>query len=296
MERFKAFLRKLLFPRAIVFALSIPASAALLIYVFSFGHQDGALAYISYLLSAYALSIVCVRIPQWARGGGAQLHRNAYIHRYLTDVPFRTRVSLYSSLAINLLFAAMKLFFGVRYRSIWFGALAAYYSLLAGMRFLLLRHARRNAFGGALIRELKLCRLCGAIMLAMNLALAVVVVLVVWKNEGFEYPGYWIYVVAMYAFYNVITATVHLIHQKGMRSPVVSAATAIKLAAALVSMLALETAMLSQFSAQGDLGFRRMMTAVTGGCVCLAVLGMAVLMMAASTKQLENLSAQRASL
>ena len=75
------------------------------------------------------------------------------------------------------------------------------------MRFLLLRHSNRNAFGENLVSELKQYRLCGVILMLMNIALSGVVILVIRKNEGFQYAGYLIYVMAMYAFYNVITGS-----------------------------------------------------------------------------------------
>lgn len=116
--------------------------------------------------------IVCARITRILKGGfKAALHRNEYIHRYFTDIPFKTVVS-----------------------------------------------------------ELKHYRLCGVILLLMNVALSGVVVLVIRKNEGFHYAGYLIYVVAMYAFYNIISAVRDVLKYRKYKSPVMSAAKAIKLA------------------------------------------------------------------
>lgn len=67
-----------------------------------------------------------------------------------------------------------------------------------------------------------------------------------------------------------------------------SAAKAIKLAAALVSMLSLETAMLTRFDERKGSEFRQFMTGITGGCVCMIVLGIAFFMMIRSTKQLKS--------
>lgn len=72
--------------------------------------------------------------------------------------------------------------------------------MLALMRFLLLHHVNKVGFGTEILSELKQYRLCGVILMLMNIALAGVVILVVRKNEGFEYAGYLIYVMAMYAF------------------------------------------------------------------------------------------------
>lgn len=292
MEHVKTILKKMIFPKPAVVIISVPVAAALLIYTFLYQEDYSPIAYISYALSAYSLTIVCARFTRIPKGTfQAVLQRNAYIHRYLTDIPFKTHVSLYLSLGLNLIFVAMKLFYGIRYRSIWFGTLAVYYVMLAVMRFLLLRHVRRNAIGKELVLELRQYRWCGMILLLMNIALSGVVVLVVRKNESFSYAGYLIYVVAMYAFYNVISAIINVVKYKKYNSPVMSASRSIKLATALVSMLSLETAMIMQFDAgRNPPAFRRVMTAATGGCVCMIVLLMAVYMVVRSTKQLKRLS------
>lgn len=77
-------------------------------------------------------------------------------------------------------------------------------------------------------------------------------------------------------------------------SPVLSAAKGINLASALVSMLALETAMLSQFGSEESPVFRRVMNSATGGAVCCVVLGMAVYMMVRATQNLKRLEQQPA--
>ena len=77
-------------------------------------------------------------------------------------------------------------------------------------------------------------------------------------------------------------------------SPVLSAAKGINLASALVSMLALETAMLSQFGSEESPVFRRVMNSATGGAVCSVWLGMAVYMMVRATQNLKRLEQQPA--
>lgn len=290
MERAKRILKKLLFPGITIVLISVPVAAALLIYTFLYGEEYSPIAYISYVISAYSLTIVCTHIAKILKAGfKAALHRNKHVHRYLTDVPFKIHVSLYISLEINLLFVAIKLFYGAYYRSVWFGTLAVYYIMLAIMRFLLLRHVSRNPIGAEPALELRCYRLCGVILMLMNIALSGVVVLVVLDNEGFYYAGYLIYVVAMYAFYNMITAVRDVVKYRKYKSFILSAAKAVKLAAALVSMLSLETAMIAQFDERNGPQFRQLMTGVTGGAVCLIVLIMAIFMVIRSTRQLKRL-------
>ncbi len=285
--------RRLLFPGLAVVLVSIPVAAGLLVHTFVFAAEPetSPLTYFSYVFSAYSLTISCAWIGKHARGAKRTvtetLHKHHLVHRYLTEVPFKVHVSLYLSLGINLLYAGMNLFFGVRYRSVWFGTLAVYYSMLAIMRFLLLRHVNRNEIGSDLRAELRRYRLCGIILMLLNIALSGVVILVVQQNEGFAYAGYLIYVIALYAFYNIISAVRDVIKYRKYQSPVMSASKAIKLAAALVSMLSLETAMLAQFDAGTDPLARQAMTAMTGGGVCVFILVMAAVMIVVSTRRLK---------
>ncbi len=148
-----------------------------------------------------------------------------------------------SGFFINLLYIVMKLVSGILYRSTWFIALAVYYILLAVMRFLLVR--RLNVQDE--VSELRRYRLCGVMLLFMNQALADIVIFMVHQNQGFDYPGLLIYAMAAYAFYAVILAIVNVVKTRRHNSPILSAAKAINLVAAMVSILSLETAMLAQF-------------------------------------------------
>ncbi len=137
--------------------------------------------------------------------------------------------------------------------------------------------------------ELLRYRLCGFVLLIMNQALTVLVVFIVHQNKGFDYPGLLIYAMALYAFYAVITATVDVVKTRREKSPILSAAKAINLVAAMVSILSLETAMLAQFGGNDDPMFRKVMTASTGGGVCTIVIGMAIYMIWRANKNLKKI-------
>lgn len=293
MRTWKRILRRLLFPSACAVLLGVLASAALLIYAFGFAREHNPLTFLAYTVSFYTLVILCARAPRLAKGISALLRQNPYIHRYLTDFPFRTHVSLYLSLGVNLLYAVLKLFLGVHYRSVWFGTLGVYYTLLTTMRFLLLRHLSRSAPGREPVSEWKRYRLCGAILIPTTFALAGVVVLVLKKHEGFAYPGHLIYLAALYAFYAVIAAAIPLIRYRKYPSPIMTAAKVIRLAAALVSMFSLEIAMLSQFGGSEEAAFRLVMIISTGAGVCVIISGTAIWMIVRAGSQLKTLQPSR---
>lgn len=290
MEQLKKALQKILFPgKAIMISLVI-VSAVLLICIFACDFKDNVFAYLSYILSAYTMVTICWAVYKQIKKGLIVVEsKNEHVKRYLNDLSFRTHVSLYTSLAINVVYAIAKFFSGIFYHSFWFGSIAVYYFCLAVMRFMLLQHVNRNAFGKDLIAEYKKYRICGAVLMVLNLALTGMVILVVTKNHTYSYPGHMIYAMGAYAFYNIITAIINVAKFHNQSSPALSATKIINLASAQVSMLALETAMLSQFGSGESPLFRRGMTSATGGFVCLIVLSTAVYMIVHSTKRLKKL-------
>lgn len=287
-----------LLPLVPTLVIAVPSFVAVFL-VLTGRVDDPAISYFVYVLSAYALIITVtktVTIVKEIRKGihehpiVKKIYSYPIVKRYLNEKMFRAEISLYPGLLINLLYAGIKFYSGLRYRSIWFGTLSVYYILLAVMRFALLHHVRGSR--RSYVSELRRCRLCGIILMILDWALAGIIILVVRKNSGFEYPGMLIYVMAMYTFYAVITAIVNVIKFRKYGSPVMSAAKVINLTAALVSMLSLETAMLTQFGAAQDALFRQRMSAATGAGVSILVLGMAVYMIVQTTKKLKHINIQ----
>lgn len=294
-ERIKKIAKRLFcLPPVPTLLISIPAYG-LVIYALAGKNVKPYLAYLSYFVSAYALIISITGISgivRLVRQGIDQhpLVRKALgvpmVSRYLREDMFRAQTGLYQGFFINLLYAGIKLLSGILYRSVWFVTLAVYYILLAVMRASLLHYVRKDEKNK--ISEWRRYRLCGIILMFMNAALAGIVILVVRQNSGFEYPGMLIYMMAMYAFYAAITAVRNVVKFRKYGSPVMSAAKVINLTAALVSLLSMETAMLTQFGAANDPMFRQIMTASTGAGISLIVLGMAVFMIVRSTRQMRH--------
>ncbi len=152
-------------------------------------------------------------------------------------------------------------------------------------------HCRRYFTAAAFKTHVSLyrSRLCAFILLTVNLALSGAVLMMVSFNRGFDYPGMLIYVVALYTFYITTAAIVELIKYRRYKSPVMSMAKLIKLAAALVSMLSLETAMFSQFGGEMSLENQRIMLIATGGGVSAVVVAMAVHMILRTTKEIKEI-------
>ena len=296
MERLKVILRKFFFLPPLPTVLIAVPSFIWVFVMLGIGNHS-AIAYIAYVFSAYGMIITVTGFRGIIEAIRRGIDTSPFLNkirgttlggRLLGDRIFRSEITLHGGLLVNLLYAVMNLFSGIRYRSPWFVALAFYYALLSAMRAVLVRYVHRKSVGQDIPAEFRRYRSCGIILLLMNQALVGIIIYMVTQNRGFSYPGIMIYAMAMYTFYITISAIINVIRYRSHGSPVMSAAKAISLTAALVSMLSLETAMLAQFGSD-ETEFRRIMLGVSGGVVCAFVLAMAIYMIVRSTKQLKKL-------
>lgn len=252
------------------------------------------LTVIFYLIASYSL-IICITLAvRSARKLPALIQKLPVYkkiietplgYKFFCDVGFRTKIFLFLSLIINLFFCATNIASAAAQKSVWCAFLAVYYIMLAGMRLTVLRKADKNLSAA---EELKIYRACGIMLLITNQILTVISVYVVKSSGSFSYKGVLIYAAAFFAFYNIIAAISNIFKYRKYNRPSLSAAKIISFTAAVVSMFALETAMLSRFSTEADREFSHIMTCVSAAAVCTGVMIMAVYMVARSTAKLKS--------
>lgn len=293
MKDWKAIFRRLLFLPLWMIILLVVASGAALVSVFAKGWENYSVAYVVYIVSFYSLMVVCIScwktFPRYYKNAKGKVYKNKYACRYLTDAAYKIHVSLYLSLGINLLYIATNAVSAFVYNTVWFGLFAVYYAVMAIMRFLLVIYVKRVGIGNDLIGELKHSRLCAYILMVVNLVLSGAVLMMVYNDRGFEYHGILIYVMAMYAFWVTTTAIIDLFRYGKYNSPIMFTSKAIKLAAAMVSMLSLETAMFSQFGQDESTEMQQIMIMATGGGIAVIVTVMSAYIIIHNTKGIRKL-------
>lgn len=279
--------KALLFPHIALMILLIPVATVLLVFSMVMVGTETVIAYISYVLAAYTLTIWCFRIPRIICFVKTFKEDNKYVNRLVSDAHLRVSLSLYGSLLWNIAYAAFQLWLGYVHSTFWFYSLGGYYLFLAVMRFFLLRHTRTYKPGEKMVYELKKYRNCGWIMLAMNLALSLIVFFMIYWNRTFHHHEITTIAMAAYTFTALTVAIVNIVKYRKYNSPVFSAAKAISLAAACVSMLTLESTMLTTFGAETTPEFRRLMLALTGAAVAGFIIVMSIYMIRQSTHKLK---------
>ena len=281
--------KALLFPHIAIMIVLVPIATVLLVASMVFVGNDMPIAYISYVLAFYTLMVWCVRIPSLIQFFKTFKDENRYARKWQEDTRLRVNVSLYGSFFWNIAYALFQLWLGFYHHTFWFYSLGAYYICLALMRFFLLLHTRRYAPGERMRTELLRYRACGWVFLAMNLALTVIVFFMVYWNRTFEHHMITAIAMAAYTFTTFTVAIINVIKYRKYNSPVFSASKAISLAAALVSILTLESTMLTTFSdSTMSVSEQKLMLGLTGAAISAVIVAMAIYMIVNGTKKLKT--------
>lgn len=287
----RKFGKKILYPPIWVMIFLAIISAVALSLIFIKGLEESIIAYFIYVIAFYSVSVISVFLatvlPKRYKEIRQKIYDNPLGNKYMTDAIFKVKISLYISLAINLGFSIFKLVSGVLYSSFWVGAEAVYYILLSVIRFLLLRFMHGKNSREDMIAEYGYYRVSAILMMLINLTLSAIVLNMILKNKSYEYSDVYVIATATYTFYILTVSIIDIVKYRKYKSPVLSAAKALRLAAALVSLLSLETVMLMQFGK--DESFRKLMTALTGAGVFIIVLGMSVYMIIRANKEIKIL-------
>ncbi|MBE6583844.1 MAG: hypothetical protein E7649_02505 [Ruminococcaceae bacterium] len=288
MEKFKKILKAIAYPYLPIVFLLCPVAVALLVYAFVFVPDNDAVNYISYVISAYTLMIVCFRIPNMIKWIKKFIENNKYASKLKGDAHLKIKLSLGGTLAYNALYSVFQLALGIYNNSAWFYSLAAYYFLLAFMKACLLNHTMKFAPGEKQFREVLIYRMCGIGLVLMNLAFVVIIAYVTAYSKTTVNGEIMTIMLAAFTFTTMTVAIVNIVKYRKYHSPVFSASKAISFVSALVSMLTLEDAMLATFGqAEGD-GFRQLMGGLSGAAVVAVVLALAISMIVRSTKQIKT--------
>ena len=282
--------KSILFPHIAIMLILLPVATVFLVYAMIFMGTDSIAAYISYVLAFYTLTVWCCKIPKLTRFFKIFKDKNKYARLWQDDARLRVNVSLYGSLLLNTAYAVFQLGLGFYHASFWYYSMAAYYISLAIMRFFLVRHTSRHQPGEKMQEELIKYRNCGIVFLVMNLALSVMIFFMVYWNRTFRHHEITTIAMATYTFTAFALAIVNVMKYRKYNSPVFSASKAINLAAACVSMLTLESTMLTTFDdGTMELRNRRFMLGASGGVISVFIVAMAICMIVQGSKKIKLL-------
>ena len=294
----KTFLEKLKRPRGVLLGLTylftlIFIAASMLMLVIGF--DDPVIAVLAYTIFgfagvslAYTVYTIVIYAPGLKDRVISFLLGHTLTRNLLKDWGLRTVLTSTVAFAMSIVNSVLNAYLGISERSIWFGALSAYYIFLALMRSgLLIYHRKKRDFeSGALIRAKKYMR-CGILLLILNAALSSAIAQMIFDDRGFEYKDWLIYAFAAYAFYKIITSIINMFKARKQDDLTIQAIREINTVDAAVSILALQTALLHTFDdGTADIS---LFNTLTGSAVSIFSLSLSIYMIIKGIKAIKEI-------
>jgi len=241
------------------------------------------------VLATYTLTVWCMKIPRIITFFRDFKNENKYFNIWRSNARLRVNVSLFTTLVMNFAYALLHLGMGLKHHTFWFYSLFGYYLSLCVMRLYLVNYTSRHKQGEKILVELKKYRICGIAFLVMNLALSLMIFFMVYWNRTFNHHEITTIALAAFTFTSLTLAIVNIVKYRRIGSPVYSASKAISLASACVSMLTLESTMLTTFGHDTmTLSDRRIFLGLSGGAISVFIITMAIFMIVKSTKEIKS--------
>ena len=184
------------------------------------------------------------------------------------------------------------------YDSVWYGALAVYYIMLAMSRGSILvqnnKHEKKYKYDYHGLQKAKVgtYRYCGIMLLALTAALGVSVVELLINGVGPRTASGFIYVFAAVAVYKVINAIIQFVRSTKSTDLAVRSVWYINFSVTLVSVLTLQTVILSAYPKVTN---ATLLNGLTGFVVCLITLALGTFMIVHSVQVKKRLLAREAS-
>lgn len=299
---FRSLWKKILNPPTFVKVLTFIVtvlSATLSLVTVALGLENSVLAIIAYILFgvaglslAYSVYLIIPLLPKIKRGSIAWLESYEFTNLVLRNFGFRTVIFAIGSFLTSLLFSGFNAYMGIANRSVWYGALAAFYISLAFLRGgVLIYHKKRisqkdKAQNDEYVKA-KVYKNSGMITLILNIALSVAIGQMIFSDAHFIYIGWTVFAYAAYAFYKITMSIISFIKAHKQEDLTVRAIRNINLVDALVSILALQTALLAMFS-EGNVNISIFNT-FTGIFVSLSSVAIGIYMIVSANKTMKKL-------
>lgn len=257
------------------------------------------ISYVFYGLAAvtlgYTVYTLVIFVPIIKRKVTEKLKAHEFTANVLEDYDFKTKVFALMSFAITVAFATMNLVSAIRYRLIWYGAIAAYYFVLILFRGAVL-FANKKCAGkfadNAEKYEKSKWRIylsSGAFLILVEFAMVGAVTQLMLSERPTQSGEIMAITNAAYTFYKITMAIVNLVKARKSCNPVTQSLRNLNFADACMSVVSLTVLMISTFEDSDSSAVMEYMKYTIGFVVCAAIIAMAVIMIVRADKKIKSL-------
>lgn len=278
--------KKLLYPKNYVLLIGLLTIIISLIYLIFFHGFDTSIAYVLYLIMTYFFIIICIRIYNIVKSKMNKfIDNNKHLSKYKNDHKLKYKISLFTSLILNVVYAMFKLLSGIVFKSFWFISFALYYFLLIILRSNIVKEELNDNTN--LKDEFMEYRKTGIILLFTNVILTIIILIIVNQKIMSIYPDWMAITVAVYTFYLLFNSIYNLIKYHKYKSPLISSSKVINVITSLVSLISLEIILIPTFGSN-ETEFFEIMIMATGGGIALIIIIISFYMIIKSTEWLNQ--------
>ena len=162
-----------------------------------------------------------------------------FVSAYLKNHRVRILVGLFVSFIINSVYVVFNAIYGIINKNLWLITVSVYYTLLAALRYTVLR---AGGDGGSLYREYRAAAIGGAIVIAISLAMSGMMVYSAISLRSLHYSALLIAVLSVYSFYSLTRGVFGIRKSRNDGIPTHRAAYTIQLTSAITSIFNLRLA------------------------------------------------------
>lgn len=279
-------MKKILYPKTPILLIGLLTIITSLIYLIFFNGFGTSISYVLYLIMTYFLIVICIRIYNVVKSKiNRFIDNNKYLSKFKNDHKLKYKISLFTSLMINIIYAVFKLLSGIAFKSFWFISFALYYFLLIILRSNIAKEELNNNTN--LRDEFIKYRKTGIILLFTNIILTIIILIIVNQKIMNIYPDWMAITVAVYTFYLLFNSIFSLIRYRKYKSPLISSSKVINVITSLVSLISLEIILIPTFGS-GETEFFEVMIMATGGGIALIIIIISFYMIVRSTEWLNK--------
>lgn len=268
------------------------------------GHETSFdfVAYIFYGFAAvtfgYTVYTVVIFVPIIKRAITEKLKTNKFTSNVLEDYDFKTAVFALLSFGITVAFATINLVSAIRYKLIWYGAIAAYYFVLMLFRggiLLAYKKCVKKFFNDADEYEKSKWRIylgSGAFLVLLEFAMIGAVTQMMLSERPTQSSEIMAITNATYTFYKIVMSIYNLIKSHKLNNPVTQSFRNLNFAAVCMSIVSLTVLMISTFDRDGSTVEIQYMKYIVGFVMCTVIIAMASFMIIRANKKINELKAE----
>ena len=241
-------------------------------------------SYILYVLSAYSLTALCVKLPGAVRMEKDWLRNHPRVEGLLKNGELHFKLELYFEQFLNFAYGTFKIISGVVIGSVWIGADGIYNFTQALIQlFQILRRKKP----GTMQEQWKSYRLCGVLILLMHLTLIGIVFQMVNWHRVEEAGEIMIIATAAFAFYKFISSFIDLAKDRKHTRPIDSSVRMLELSQAIFAIFSLQAGLLHTFGT-GE-SWEHPLNLAVGCIVCLLTVAMGIYMIRRGNREMKQL-------